>query len=139
MSQFLLHFGDDFGVYVVAQVRVLLALIIADRVWNWERQFGDNQQRHHIAGKVDALPAGARRKQDTVAGLLELPDNFAAVAPCLIGRICPLTVRQRADFRHLAVRREQHQSMAVASIDQLNDFFGHSAVIYPRHYAWWEV
>jgi len=135
LSQFLLHFGDDFDVYVVAQVRVLLALIIADRVWNWERQFGDNQQRHHIAGKVDALPAGARRKQYAVAGLLELLDDFAAVAPRLIGRICPLTVRQRADFRHLAVRCEQHQRVTVASIHQSDDFLCHSAVVHSRSCA----
>ena len=44
LPQFFLHFGDNFGVYVVAQVRVLLALIVADRVGNRERQLCDNQQ-----------------------------------------------------------------------------------------------
>ena len=44
LSQLLLHFWDDFGVYVVAQVRVLLALIVADRVGYRERQLCDNQQ-----------------------------------------------------------------------------------------------
>ena len=69
---FLLHFGDNFGVYVVVQIRVLLTLIVADRVWYRERQFCDNQQGYHIAGKVDALPAGAGRKQHAVAGFFEL-------------------------------------------------------------------
>lgn len=44
LSQFLLHFGDDFGVYVVAQIRILLAFVVADRVGYRERQLCDNQQ-----------------------------------------------------------------------------------------------
>ena len=44
LPQLFLHFGDDFGVYVVAQIRVLPAFVVADRVWNRERQLGDNQQ-----------------------------------------------------------------------------------------------
>ena len=130
LPQFFLHFGDNFGVYVVAQIRVLPAFVVADRVGYRKRQLGDDQQRHHVTGKVDALPAGACRKQNAVAGLLELLDDFAAVAPCLIGRVLPLTVRQRADFRHLAVRCEQHQRMTVTGTNQPNDFFCHSAVVH---------
>ena len=44
LPELLLHFGDNFGVYVVAQIRVLPALIVADRVWYRERQLCDNQQ-----------------------------------------------------------------------------------------------
>ena len=44
LSKLLLNFWDDFGVFLIAQIWVLMAFVIADRVWNWERQFGDNQQ-----------------------------------------------------------------------------------------------
>ena len=73
-------------------------------------------------------------QQEPAANSTPLPD-FAAVAPRLIGWICPLIVRQRANFRHLAVRCEQHQSMAVAGIHQSDDFFCHFAVVHSRFYA----
>ena len=80
-------------------------------------------------------------QQEPAANRTPLPDClnfwsfFSFVAPCLVGRVLPLTVRQRADFRHLAVRCEQHQRMTVTGTNQPNDFFCHSAVVHSRFCA----
>lgn len=53
LPQFLLHFGDDLGLDVIAQIRVLLALIIADRVRNRKRQLcNEDEQKHTFSIRI---------------------------------------------------------------------------------------
>ena len=114
LPQLLLHFGDALSLDVIAQVRVLLPLVIADRVRDWKRQLCDNQQGHHIAGKINSLPAGPRCKQHTVAGFFKLLDRAVLPASCLEHREGQTPAQCIIDMAHLAVGCEQHQRVAMA-------------------------
>lgn len=121
LTEFHQCFGNGhFGKWIATVCADIFAARFAHRVaWIVERQAGDDDLRQGGTRHIDTGPETVGAKQDAVAHLLELADQFAAISPISLAqqRTLELLKESLAALMHLAQIKVTGEQDQAATLD----------------------
>ena len=130
LAQLDLHLRHHHGPEKLLQAGVILPLLLLHGIRAGERQPGDDQQGHAVAGKVKALPGGPGSQQDGTGAGLKLLHGVGGISSKGKQRVIgPQLLQPLRHGGHGGVGGEQRQGVAVGGVQQIRDLLCHLVVV----------